>query len=65
MVRFTREQKRIIERFNKISDANWIDNHNGTITCDKCHTWFNKDDRYNYMHHCPNCGAKMESEDKE
>lgn len=37
----------------------WIDNHNNTISCDRCHTWFNKDDRYGYMHYCPFCNAKM------
>jgi len=43
----------------------WIDNHNGTITCSKCHTWFRKDDRYFYMLRCPYCGTRMESEDDE
>ena len=37
----------------------WIDNHNNTISCDYCHTWFYKDDRYSYMRYCPNCGAYM------
>ena len=50
--------------------AHWIDNHNGTISCSHCNTWFNKDDRYFYMRHCPYCNVKMvepqeESEDKE
>ena len=45
--------------------GHWIDHNNGAISCSYCHTWFNKDDRYSYMNHCPNCGAKMESEDKE
>ena len=39
--------------------GHWIDNHNNTISCNHCHTWFNKDDRYGYMYYCPNCGAKM------
>ena len=43
--------------------GHWIDNHNNTISCDRCHTWFNKDDRYGYMHYCPYCNAKMESEE--
>lgn len=39
--------------------GHWIDNHNNTISCDWCKTWFNKDDRYQYMRICPYCGAKM------
>lgn len=45
--------------------GHWIDNNNGTISCSYCHTWFYKDDRYSYMHCCPNCGDKMESEVEE
>ena len=49
--------------------GHWIDNHNNTISCDYCHTWFKKDDRYGYMYYCPYCNTKMvepqESEDKE
>ena len=40
-------------------NAHWIDNNNGTISCSHCHTWFNKDDRYYYMHYCPYCNEKM------
>ena len=47
--------------------GHWIDNHNNTISCNHCHTWFKKDDRYGYMHYCPYCNTKMvepqESED--
>lgn len=39
--------------------GHWIDNRNGTISCSLCQTWFHKDDRYSYMHYCPNCNAKM------
>jgi len=39
--------------------GHWIDNHNGTISCSHCHTWFYKDDRYYYMLYCPYCGEKM------
>lgn len=46
--------------------GSWIDNNNSTISCNYCHTWFNKDNRYSYMHYCPNCGAKMaEGSDEE
>ena len=46
-------------------EGHWIDNHNGTISCSSCHTWFHKDDRYSYMHYCPNCKVKIaESEEQ-
>lgn len=41
--------------------GHWISNFNGTMYCSRCHTWFKDDDRYYYMHHCPYCGAKMET----
>lgn len=44
--------------------GHWIDNHNGTILCSHCGTWFYKDERYSYMHYCPYCNTKMaESEE--
>ncbi|SDB14668.1 hypothetical protein [Eubacterium oxidoreducens] len=46
--------------------AHWIDNHNGTVSCSYCGTWFYKDERYSYMHYCPCCNTKMtESEEGE
>lgn len=47
-----------------VNHAHWIDNHNGTISCSYCHTWFNKDDRYSYMRHCPYCNIKMEESEE-
>ena len=48
-----------------VNGARWIDNHNGTISCGRCHTWFYKNDRYAYMRYCPYCNIKMiEREDK-
>ena len=44
----------------KSERAHWIDNHNGTISCSCCKTWFYKDDRYSYMCYCSYCGKKME-----
>ena len=44
--------------------GHWIDNHNGTISCSSCQTWFYKDDRYSYMHYCPNCNVKMAESEK-
>lgn len=37
----------------------WIDNHNGTFTCDQCGC---KHSRSNF---CPNCGARMKGCDSE
>ena len=36
----------------------WVDNHNGTFTCDQCGC---KHSKSNY---CPNCGAYMKGENK-
>lgn len=54
MLKARAEEKDAISRTGR-----WIDNNNGAILCNYCHTWFNKDNRYSYMHYCPNCGAKM------
>lgn len=49
-----------------VNHAHMIDNHNGTVSCSHCHTWFYKDDRQYYMRYCPYCNVKMvESEGKE
>lgn len=37
----------------------WIENHNGTFTCDQCGC---KHSKSNY---CPNCGARMEGGEEE
>ena len=64
-MKFSENQQKIINALEDVNNAHWIDNHNGTISCSHCHTWFNKDDRYYYMHYCPYCNEKMiESEDK-
>ena len=66
MITFSENQQKIIDVLEVVNDAHWIDNHNGTISCSHCHTWFNKDDRYYYMRYCPYCNVKVvESEDKE
>ena len=60
------DQQKIVNALEAVNNAHWIDNHNGTISCSSCHTWFHKDDRYSYMRYCPYCNVKMaESEDKE
>ena len=50
----------MVNALEAVNRAHWIDNHNGTISCSYCNTWFYKDDRYSYMHYCSYCGKKME-----
>lgn len=59
MITFSESQQKIIDSLEAVNRAHWIDNHNGTISCSHCRTWFHKDDRYAYMRYCPNCGEKM------
>ena len=66
---FEKDFKEIVELADKALEqepckvgtelAHWIDNHNGTISCSHCNTWFHKDDRYSYMRYCPYCTVKM------
>ena len=42
----------------------WIDNFNGTIYCSCCHIWFHNDGMFSYIHYCPNCGAKMDEDER-
>lgn len=51
--------KKESEDSKSANHEHWIDNHNGSMSCSHCHTWFYKDQRYSYMHYCPNCGTKM------
>ena len=64
MITFSESQQKIIDQLEAVNHAHWIDNHNGTISCSYCYTWFYKDDdRYSYMCYCPYCGKEMESEE--
>ena len=64
MITFSESQQKIVDTLEAVNCAHWIDNHNDTISCSRCQTWFHKDDRYSYMRYCPNCNVKMaESED--
>lgn len=66
MITFSESQQKIVDALEAVNKAHWIDNHNGTISCSSCHTWYHKDDRYSYMRYCPYCNVKMaESEGKE
>ena len=60
MITFSENQQKIVDSLEAVNRAHWIDNHNGTISCSYCYTWFYKDDRYSYMCYCPYCGEKME-----
>ena len=60
MITFSDSQQKMVNELEAVNRAHWIDNHNGTISCSYCSTWFYKDDRYSYMDYCPYCGKKME-----
>lgn len=65
MITFSENQQKIFDALEAVNNVHWINNHNGTISCSYCHTWFYKDDRYSYMCYCPRCSKKMaESEDE-
>lgn len=42
--------------------AHWKDNKNGTVSCSRCLTWFQKE-REPYLRFCGYCGAKMVREE--
>lgn len=64
MITFSDSQQKIVDTLEAINPAHWIDDHNGTITCSRCSTWFYKDSRYPYMRYCPYCNIKIvESEE--
>ena len=65
MITFSENQQKMVNALEAVNRAHWIDNHNGTISCSYCHTWFYKDNRSSYMHYCSYCGKKMEDKDEE
>lgn len=42
--------------------VHWKDNKNGTVSCSRCSTWFQKE-REPYLRFCGYCGAKMDGEE--
>lgn len=42
--------------------AYWKDNKNGTVSCSRCSTWFQKE-RVPYLRFCGYCGARMDREE--
>ena len=65
MITFSDSQQKIVDSLEAVNRAHWIDNHNGTISCSYCNSWFYKDNRYSYMHYCSYCGKKMDDKDEE
>ena len=60
MITFSENQQKIVDSLEAVNREHWIDNHNGTISCSYCNSWFYKDNRYSYMHYCSYCGKKMD-----
>lgn len=44
--------------------AHWKDNKNGTVSCSRCSTWFQKE-RVPYLRFCGYCGARMDGKGEE
>ena len=44
--------------------AHWKDNKNGTVSCSRCSTWFQKECEP-YLRFCGYCGAKMDAQGEE
>ena len=63
MITFSCSQQKIVDILEVVNNAQWLDNHNGTVSCSSCHTWFYKNDRYSYMRYCPYCNVKMKESD--
>jgi len=40
----------------------WIQNDNGTWSCNRCHSWI-PDEQHYYARYCLYCGAKMDGGD--
>ena len=64
MITFSESQQKIADALEAVSLAHWIDNHDGTISCSHCNTWFHKDDRYS-LRYCTYCGCFMSEGEKE
>ena len=46
-----------------VKHARWKDNGNGTVSCSRCSTWFQKE-REPYLLFCGYCGARMDGDAK-
>lgn len=48
----------------QVVHAHWKDNKNGTVSCSRCSTWFQKE-RVPYLRFCGYCGARMDGKGEE
>lgn len=53
---------RLLKDINDLPSAHtegeWVQNDNGTYSCNLCHSWLAKEHVY-YARYCPFCGARM------
>ena len=48
--------------YKKVRNGKWIENDNGTFSCNRCHSWIPNEQRY-YARFCLYCGADMREVD--
>ena len=64
-MQFTDTRHAVIDWLEKYSaqperkKGKWIQNENGTWSCDQCHSWI-PDEQHYYAKYCLCCGSKME-----
>ena len=56
------EKLNVIEAERVVRHGHWKDNGNGTVSCSRCATWFQKE-REPYLLYCGCCGAIMDGEE--
>lgn len=56
------EKLNVIEAERVVRHGHWKDNGNGTVTCSRCATWFQKEQEP-YLLYCGYCGAMMDGEE--
>lgn len=47
-----------------VRHGRWIQNDNGTWSCNRCHSWI-PDEQHYYAQYCLYCGSKMDGERKD
>lgn len=51
----------IIKKYDEPKTGKWIENDNGTWSCNRCHSWI-PDEQHHYANFCLYCGADMRGE---